>query len=39
MVAGAHAPNHLDALAVIVLWGAFGVYFAVRGFTWEQSRT
>jgi ABC-2 type transport system permease protein len=39
MVAGAHAPNHLDALAVIVLWGAFGAYFAVRGFSWEQSRT
>ena len=39
MVAGAHAPNRLDALAVIVLWGAFGLYFAVRGFSWEQSRT
>jgi ABC-2 type transport system permease protein len=39
MVAGAHAPNDLDALAVIALWGAFGLYFAVRGFSWEQSRT
>jgi ABC-2 type transport system permease protein len=39
MVAGAHAPSHLDALAVIALWGAFGLYFAVRGFSWEQSRT
>jgi ABC-2 type transport system permease protein len=39
MVAGTHAPNHLDALAVIALWGAFGLYFAVRGFSWEQSRT
>jgi ABC-2 type transport system permease protein len=39
MVAGAHAPDHLDALAVIALWGAFGLYFAVRGFSWEQSRT
>jgi ABC-2 type transport system permease protein len=39
MVAGAHTPSHLDALAVIGLWGAFGLYFAVRGFSWEQSRT
>ena len=39
MVAGAHSPSHLDALAVIGLWGAFGLYFAVRGFSWEQSRT
>src|SRR5437764_14150530 len=31
MVAGAHAPDHLDAFAVIALWGVFGVYFAVRG--------
>ena len=30
---------HLDALAVIALWGAFGLYFAVRGFSWEQRRT
>jgi ABC-2 type transport system permease protein len=39
MVAGAHTASHLDALAVIGLWGAFGLYFAVRGFSWEQSRT
>jgi ABC-2 type transport system permease protein len=39
MVAGAPAPNYLDALAVIALWGAFGLYFAVRGFSWEQSGT
>ena len=39
MVTGAPAPNNLDALAVIALWGAFGLYFAVRGFSWEQSRT
>jgi hypothetical protein len=24
---------------VIGLWGVFGLYFAVRGFSWEQSRT
>ncbi|HEY4997168.1 MAG TPA: ABC transporter permease [Solirubrobacteraceae bacterium] len=39
IVAGARSPNHLDALAVIGLWGVFGLYFAVRGFSWEQSRT
>jgi ABC-2 type transport system permease protein len=39
MVRGAHAAGDLDALAVICLWGAFGLYFAVRGFSWEQSRT
>jgi hypothetical protein len=39
MVTGASSPNHLDALAVIGLWGIFGLCFAVRGFSWEQSRT
>jgi ABC-2 type transport system permease protein len=39
MVAGAHAPSHLDALAVIGLWGVFGLYLAIRGFSWEQRRT
>ena len=39
MVTGSALGNHLDALAVIALWGAFGLYFAVRGFSWEQSRT
>src|ERR1700736_1687288 len=36
---GADLGGRLDALAVIALWGAFGLYFAVRGFSWEQSRT
>ncbi len=39
MVAGAGLGSHLDALAVIALWGVFGLYFAVRGFSWEASRT
>jgi len=39
MVTGSNLSSHLDALAVIGLWGAFGLYFAVRGFSWEQSRT
>jgi ABC-2 type transport system permease protein len=36
MVAGSGLAKHLDALAVIGLWGAFGMYFAVRGFSWES---
>jgi ABC-2 type transport system permease protein len=37
LVTGSGLGSHLDALAVIALWGAFGVYFAVRGFTWEAA--
>jgi ABC-2 type transport system permease protein len=39
LVTGSGLGSHLDALAVIALWGAFGLYIAVRGFSWEQSRT
>lgn len=38
MVSGVGLSSNLNALAVIALWGAFGLYFAVRGFAWEQSR-
>ena len=38
MVTGASLSGNLDALAVIALWGVFGLYLAVRGFSWEQSR-
>jgi ABC-2 type transport system permease protein len=38
MVGGKGLGGHLDELAVIALWGAFGLYFAVRGFSWEQKR-
>jgi ABC-2 type transport system permease protein len=38
MVTGAGLGSNLDALAVIALWGVFGMYFAVRGFSWEGSR-
>jgi ABC-2 type transport system permease protein len=38
MVTGKSLGDNLSALAVIALWGLFGVYFAVRGFSWEQSR-
>jgi ABC-2 type transport system permease protein len=38
MVTGSNLDGNLDALAVIGLWGAFGLFFAVRGFSWEQAR-
>jgi ABC-2 type transport system permease protein len=38
MVTGKGLVDNLSSLAVIALWGVFGVYFAVRGFSWEQSR-
>jgi ABC-2 type transport system permease protein len=39
LVTGSGLSHHLDALAVIALWGVFGAFLAVRGFSWEQSRT
>jgi ABC-2 type transport system permease protein len=39
MVTGSSLSSNLDGLAVIGLWGVFGIYLAVRGFSWEQSRT
>src|SRR5271167_1804334 len=39
MVTGSDLASNLDALAVIGLWGVFGLYLAVRGFSWEQSQT
>jgi ABC-2 type transport system permease protein len=38
IVTGSSLSSNLDALAVIGLWGIFGLYFAVRGFSWERSR-
>jgi ABC-2 type transport system permease protein len=37
IVSGASLADNLSSLAVIALWGAFGLFFAVRGFSWEQS--
>jgi ABC-2 type transport system permease protein len=37
MVTGRDLADNLDALAVIALWGALGVYLAVRGFSWERT--
>ncbi|MCW3028817.1 MAG: transporter permease, partial [Solirubrobacterales bacterium] len=36
IVGGPGLGGNLDALAVIGLWGLFGLYFAVRGFSWES---
>ena len=38
LVSGSPLSKQLSALAVIGLWGAAGIFFAVRGFSWEQSR-
>ncbi|HUB37197.1 MAG TPA: ABC transporter permease, partial [Solirubrobacteraceae bacterium] len=38
LVTGVSLASNLDALAVIGLWGALGVWLAVRGFSWEQRR-
>jgi len=38
MVTGSGLSDNLDALAVIGLWGVFGIWLAIRGFTWEQRR-
>lgn len=38
-VSGRGIGSHLDALAVIGLWGVFGAFLAVRGFSWEQRRS
>jgi ABC-2 type transport system permease protein len=39
MVTGAGIEDNLGALAVLLLWTAFGVFFAIRGFSWEAKRT
>jgi len=37
MVTGSGLARNLDELTVIAIWGAFGLYLAVRGFSWERS--
>jgi ABC-2 type transport system permease protein len=39
MVTGSGLGDHLGDLVVLALWGAVGLYFAVRGFSWEQKRS
>jgi ABC-2 type transport system permease protein len=38
MVTGSGFGDHLGALAVVGAWAAFGVFFAVRGFSWDSRR-
>ena len=38
MVTGAGLTDHMGDLAVIVVWGLLGAFFAVRGFSWESRR-
>lgn len=38
MVTGASFGDHLDDLAVLLVWGALGTVLAVRGFSWEARR-
>ncbi len=37
IVTGSGLSGNLDGLAVIAIWGALGLYLAVRGFSWERS--
>ena len=38
MVTGKGIGDHLSALAVIAVWGAAGIFLAIRGFSWDQRR-
>ena len=38
IVTGAAFADHLDDLAVVLIWAAFGIVLAVRGFRWEARR-
>jgi ABC-2 type transport system permease protein len=39
MVRGEGIGHNLVAVVVLLLWGAFGAFFAVRGFRWESRRS
>ena len=38
MVTGASLADNIGNLAVVVAWGVFGTFFAVRGFSWQSKR-
>ena len=38
MVTGASLADHLSDLAVVLVWGALGIFLAIRGFSWEARR-
>jgi len=39
MVTGDGLAAHGGALAVLAVWTTFGIYFAIRGFSWEARRS
>jgi ABC-2 type transport system permease protein len=39
LVTGRSLSDNASALAVIAIWAAFGLVFAVRGFSWEAKRS
>jgi ABC-2 type transport system permease protein len=39
MVKGTPIADHLSDLLVVVLWAAFGIALAIRGFSWDQKRS
>jgi ABC-2 type transport system permease protein len=39
MVKGTGLADHAGDLAVLAVWTAFGVFFAIRGFSWESKRS
>ncbi len=39
LVKGTSLADHAGDLAVLAVWAAFGIVFAVRGFSWEARRT
>jgi ABC-2 type transport system permease protein len=39
MVGGAGIGDNAGGLVVLALWGAVGLFFAVRGFSWDQKRS
>jgi ABC-2 type transport system permease protein len=38
IVTGAPFADHIDDLAVVLIWAAVGTVLAVRGFSWEARR-
>jgi ABC-2 type transport system permease protein len=39
MVKGTPLSDNLGHLAVLAAWAVFGIFFAIRGFSWEQKRS
>ena len=39
MVTGKGLGSHTSGLAVLAIWAAVGIFFAIRGFSWESRRS